>query len=111
VLVNKSFDVACWGLNVAEEAPEVALQQALLTTATGMNYISPDIEAQVKILRESKTDGERKAALEKIQDIWRVDVPAAVYEATPEMIAWQKKVHGLEMTLGAVVFFDKAWIS
>ena len=111
VLVNKSFDVACWGLNVAEEAPEVALQQALLTTTTAMNYVSPDVEAQIKILRESKTDPERKAALEKIQDIWRLDAPAAIYEATPEMIAWQKKVHGLEMTGGAVVFFDKAWIS
>jgi hypothetical protein len=37
-------------------------------------------------------------------------MPAAVHEAVPEMIAWQKKVHGLEMTAGTVVLFDKAWI-
>jgi len=112
VLVNKAYDVACWGINVAEEAPEIALQQTVLSTAAGngMNYVSADVDAQIKVLRESTSDAERKAALEKIQDIWRIDMPAAVHEAVPEMIAWQKKVHGLEMTAGTVVFFDKAWI-
>jgi peptide/nickel transport system substrate-binding protein len=113
VLVNKSYDVACWGFNVAEEAPEVALQQsvALTATANGMNYVNLDIDAQIKNLREGKTDAERKAALERIQDVWRTDMPAAVYEAVPEMIAWEKKVHGLKPTVGTVVLFDKAWIS
>ena len=113
VLVNKSYDVACWGFNVAEEAPEIALQQTVTSTAivNGMNYVNLDIDAQVRNLREGKTDAERKAALERIQDIWRADMPAAVYEAGPEMIAWQKKVHGLKTTVGTVVLFDKAWVS
>jgi peptide/nickel transport system substrate-binding protein len=112
VLTNKSFDVACWGLNFAEEAPEIALQQAVLSTSTAnaMNYVNTDVDAQIKIVREGKTDVDRKAALEKIQDIWRIDMPSAVYEAIPEMIAWQRKVHGLKMTVGTVVLFDKAWI-
>jgi peptide/nickel transport system substrate-binding protein len=112
VLGNKSFDVACWGFNFAEEAPEIALQQAVLSTSTanGMNYVSLDVDAQIKIVREGKTDAERKAALEKIQDIWRTDMPSVVYEAIPEMIAWQKKVHGLKMTVATVVLFDKAWV-
>ena len=113
VLVNKSYDVACWGFNLAEEGPEIALQQTVASTATanGMNYVNLDIDAQIKNLREGKTDAERKAALERIQDIWRTEMPAAVYEAVPEMIAWQKKVHGLKTTVGTVVLFDKAWIS
>ena len=36
VLGNKSFDVACWGFNFAEEAPEIALQQAVLSTSPVM---------------------------------------------------------------------------
>lgn len=112
VTANKSFDIGCWGFNVAEEAPEIALQQAVLSTSTAnvMNYVNLDVDAQIKIVREGKTEADRKAALERIQDIWRTDMPTPVYEAIPEMIAWQKKVHGLKMTIGTVVLFDKAWI-
>ena len=112
ILANKSFDVGCWGFNFAEEAPEIALQQAVLSTSTAnaMNYVNVEIDAQIRIVREGKNDAERKAALEKIQDIWRVDMPTPVYEAIPEMIAWQKRVHGLKMTVGTVVLYDKAWI-
>ncbi|MEO8693786.1 MAG: ABC transporter substrate-binding protein [Acidimicrobiales bacterium] len=112
ILTNKSFDVGCWGFNFAEEAPEIALQQAVLSTsaANAMNYVNPDVDAQIKLVREGKTEADRKAALEKIQDIWRTDMPTPVYEAIPEMIAWQKKVHGLKVTVGTVVLFDKAWI-
>jgi peptide/nickel transport system substrate-binding protein len=112
ILTNKSYDLGCWGFNFAEEAPEVALQQAVLSTSTAnaMNYVNAEVDAQIKIVREGKTDAERKAALDKIQEIWRNDMPTAVYEAVPEMIAWQKKVHGLKMTVGTVVLFDKAWI-
>jgi peptide/nickel transport system substrate-binding protein len=112
ILTNKSYDVGCWGFNFAEEAPEIALQQAVLSTSTAnaMNYVNLDVDAQIKIVREGKTEADRKAALEKIQDIWRTDMPTPVYEAIPEMIAWQKKVHGLKMTVGTVVLFDKAWI-
>jgi peptide/nickel transport system substrate-binding protein len=112
ILTNKSFDVGCWGFNFAEEAPEIALQQAVLSTsaANAMNYVNLDVDAQIKLVREGKTEADRKAALEKIQDVWRTDMPTPVYEAIPEMIAWQKKVHGLKMTVGTVVLFDKAWV-
>jgi peptide/nickel transport system substrate-binding protein len=112
ILTNKSYDVGCWGFNFAEEAPEIGLQQAVLSTSTAnaMNYVNTEVDAQIKIVREGKTEAERKAALDKIQDIWRNDMPTAVYEAVPEMIAWQKKVHGLKMTVGTVVLFDKAWV-
>jgi len=112
ILTNKSFDVGCWGFNFAEEAPEIALQQAVLSTsaANAMNYVNLDVDAQIKLVREGKTEADRKVALEKIQEIWRTDMPTPVYEAIPEMIAWQKKVHGLKMTVGTVVLFDKAWV-
>ena len=75
-----------------------------------MNYVNTEVDAQIKIVREGKTEAERKAALDKIQEIWKTDMPTAVYEAVPEMIAWQKKVHGLKMIVGTVVLFDKAWV-
>ena len=112
VLNTKAFDVACWGFNVAEEAPEIALLSAVISTsaANGMNYVNTDMDAQIQIVRSGKTDAERKAALEKIQDIWRIDMPTPVYEAVVEMIAWNKNVHGIRPTVATTVMFDKAWI-
>ncbi len=112
MLNNKAYDVACWGFNVAEEAPEIALLSAVLSTsaANGMNFVNTDMDAQIQIVRSGKTDAERKAALEKIQEIWRTDMPTPVYEALVEMIAWNKNVHGIRPTLATVVMFDKAWI-
>ena len=112
ILNTKAFDVGCWGFNVAEEAPEIALLSAVLSTsaANGMNYVSTDMDAQIQLVRSGKTDAERKAALEKIQDIWRIDMPTAVYEAVVEMIAWNKNVRGIRPTVATTVMFDKAWI-
>jgi peptide/nickel transport system substrate-binding protein len=112
VLINKSYDVACWGLNVAEEAPEIALQQVLLSTSAGnaMNFHNAEIDAQIAIVREAQTDAEKKAALEKIQEIWQVEQPSVIWGAVPEMIAWRRGVHGLKMTVATTVLFDKAWI-
>lgn len=71
------------GFNIAEEAPEIALLSAVYSTsaANAMNYVNTDVDAQIQIVRSGKTDAERKAALEKIQDIWRQDMPTPVYEA------------------------------
>ena len=112
ILNNKAYDVACWGFNVAEEAPEIALLSAMLSTsaANSMNYSSTDMDAQIQLVRSGKTDAERKAALDKIQEIWRVDMPTPVYEALVEMIAWNKNVRGIRPTVATVVMFDKAWI-
>jgi peptide/nickel transport system substrate-binding protein len=112
VLNNKAYDVACWGFNIAEEAPEIALLSAVYSTsaANAMNYVNTDVDAQIQIVRSGKTDAERKAALEKIQDIWRQDMPTPVYEALSEMIAWNKNVHGIKPTVASSVMFDKAWI-
>ena len=97
---------------MAEEAPEIALLSAVLSTSpsNSMNYISTDMDAQIQLVRSGKTDAERKAALDKIQDIWRVDMPTPVYEALVEMIAWNKNVRGIRPTVATVVMFDKAWI-
>lgn len=113
ILNQKAYDVACWGFNVAEEAPEIALLSAVLSTspANGMNYVNTDMDAQIQLVRSAKSDAERKAALDKIQEIWRVDMPTPVYESLVEFIAWNKNVKGIKPTVASSVMFDKAWIS
>ncbi len=110
---TKQYDIACWGLNIAEEAPEIALLLGLLSTsaANSLNYANPDMDAQIQIVRSGKTEAERKAAMEKVQEIWRKDMPVPVYEALVEMIAWNKNLKGVRPTLASVVMFDKAWLA
>jgi peptide/nickel transport system substrate-binding protein len=112
VLNNKTFEIACWGINLAEEAPEIALGQAVASTSpsNGMNYVNPQVDALIKKVREAKTDDERKQVLDQIAKIWQDDMPTAVYEALAEMIAWRKDVHGLKFNASTIVLFDKAWI-
>ncbi len=113
ILNQKAYDVACWGFNTAEEAPEIALLASTLSTSpsNSMNYVNTDMDAQINAVRSAKNDAERKAALEKIQDIWRQDVPSVVYESLVEVIAWNKNIQGIRPTVATVVMFDKAWIS
>jgi peptide/nickel transport system substrate-binding protein len=108
---TKAFDIACYGLSIFEEAPDIAMGLSFQSTNPGQSMMIPDLfDAQVKIVREAKTDAERKAAIDKISETWKAEVPSVVYEATPEFIAWQKKVHGIRPTVSTSMMFDKAWI-
>jgi peptide/nickel transport system substrate-binding protein len=108
---TKAFDVACWGLSIFEEAPDIAMGLSFQSTNPGQTMNIPDLfDAQVKIVREAKTDAERKAATDKIWEIWKAEVPSVIYEATPEFIAWGKNVHGIRPTVSTSMMFDKAWI-
>ena len=58
----------------------------------------------------AKSDDERKTALAAISKLWNDDVPSAIFEATGEMIIWDKDVHGVASNVTAVARFEKAWI-
>jgi hypothetical protein len=84
---QKQFDVGCWGFSMADEAPEVIFSLAFNAAAAGnsMNHQITDIDAQSKIMREAKTDAEKQAALDKIQDIWRAQVPSVITGQRPNV--------------------------
>ena len=108
---TKAFDIACYGLSIFEEAPDIAMGLSFQSTNPGQSMMIPDLfDAQVKIVREAKTDAERKAAIDKISEIWKTEVPSVVYEATPEFIAWNKNIHGIRPTVSTSMMFDKAWV-
>ena len=108
---TKVFDIACYGLSIFEEAPDIAMGLSFQSTNPGQSMMIPDLfDAQVKIVREAKTDAERKTAIDKISEIWKTEVPSVVYEATPEFIAWNKNIHGIRPTVSTSMMFDKAWV-
>ena len=108
----KQFDVGCWGFSMADEAPEVIFSLAFNAAAAGnsMNHQITDIDAQSKLMREAKTDAEKQAALDKIQDIWRAQVPSVIYAATPERIVWRKSVHGVTPNVASTVLWHNVWV-
>jgi peptide/nickel transport system substrate-binding protein len=116
IQTTRQYDVACWGFNVSDEAPEAGLSRHVLSVAGGnsggnaMNLNNAAIDAQINALRSAKTDAERKAAFEKILTIWKDEVPSVVYSNNPEVIASNKKVKGLKYNVATTVMFDKAWL-
>jgi peptide/nickel transport system substrate-binding protein len=116
VQTTRNYDVACWGFNVADEAPEAGLSRHVLSVAGGntggnaMNLNNAAIDAQIQALKVAKTDAERKSAFDKILTVWKDEVPSVVYSNNPEVIASNKKVKGLKYNVATTVMFDKAWI-
>ena len=109
---QKKFDVGCWGFSMADEAPEVIFSLAFNAGAAGnsMNHQITDIDAQSKLMREAKTDADKQAALDKIQDIWRAQVPSVITGATPERIVWRKSVHGVTPNVASTILWHNVWV-
>jgi peptide/nickel transport system substrate-binding protein len=116
VQTTRNYDVACWGFNVADEAPEAGLSRHVLSVAGGnsggnaMNLNNAAIDTQIQALKVAKTDAERKSAFEKILTVWKDEVPSVVYSNNPEVIASNKKVKDLKYNVATTVMFDKAWL-
>ena len=116
IQTTRNYDVACWGFNVSDEAPEAGLSRHVLSVAGGntggnaMNLSNAAIDTQIKAIREAKSDADRKTAFDKINTIWKDEMPSVVYSNTPEVIASNKKVKGLKYNVATTVMFDKAWI-
>jgi peptide/nickel transport system substrate-binding protein len=109
---QKQFDIGCWGFSMADEAPEVIFSLAFNAGAAGnsMNHQITDIDAQSKLMREAKTDADKQAALDKIQDIWRAQVPSVITGATPERIVWRKSVHGVTPNVASTILWHDVWV-
>ncbi|TML07222.1 MAG: ABC transporter substrate-binding protein [Actinobacteria bacterium] len=116
IQTTRNYDVACWGFNVSDEAPEAGLARHVLSVAGGntggnaMNLNNAAIDTQIIAIRAAKTDADRKSAFDKINTIWKDEMPSVVYSNTPEVIASNKKVKGLKYNVATTVMFDKAWL-
>ena len=116
VQTTRNYDVACWGFNVADEAPEAGLSRHVLSVAGGnsggnaMNLNNSSIDTQINAIKAAKSDADKKAAFEKINTIWKDEVPSVVYANTPEVISFSKKLKGLKFNVATTVMFDKAWL-
>jgi peptide/nickel transport system substrate-binding protein len=116
VQLTRDYDVACWGFNVGNDAPEAGLSRHVLSVAGGnpsgnaMNLNNSEIDSLILEVRAAENDDEKKAALDELATVWSEEMPSVVYSNTDEVIAAAKKVQGLRYNVATTVLFDQAWL-
>jgi peptide/nickel transport system substrate-binding protein len=112
ITVNHDYDIACWGINIAEEAPFINLSQNLGSTSASnwTGYANPEFDAAMTQLQMATTDDAQKAALKIASTRIAEDLPIVIYDAVPETVVSGKATHGITANVASMVFLDKAWI-
>jgi peptide/nickel transport system substrate-binding protein len=113
VAVAKDFDIAGWGVAIAnDDGAMAALAQNLSSTSPSnrVGYKNPKVDQALKDLRAAATDDEKKEQFGIIATEVARDVPGYVWSKVEEFIIWQPDVHGIVFNHSTSMFFDKAWI-
>ncbi len=112
IQVKKNYDIACWGFNIYDDDPWINLNGNFNSTsaANWTGYSNPEMDKLLGQLLGAKDDAARKTVLDSISKLWNEDVPSAIFEATGEMLAWDKDVHGVGSNITLSARFEKAWI-
>jgi peptide/nickel transport system substrate-binding protein len=107
-----NFDTACNGMNLSDNAPDIALSQQFTTRGSARTaFKNPEFDAAVERLKAANTESAIKVALKDVQDLWNQQIPSVVFGVTDEAIATSAKVKGLRYTQDTNVIFDKAYLA
>jgi peptide/nickel transport system substrate-binding protein len=113
VAIAKDFDIAGWGVAIAnDDGAMAALAQNLASTSPSnrVGYKNPKVDQALKDLRAAATDDEKKEQFGIIAAEVARDVPGYVWSKVEEYIIWQPDVHGIVFNHSTSMYFDKAWI-
>ncbi|WP_432842602.1 ABC transporter substrate-binding protein [Dactylosporangium sp. CA-092794] len=112
VNIEKNFDISTSGPAYREQEPYMEITKTLLSGSAqnASNYKSPQMDALLKQLGEAKNTDEVKAKLGEIQNLINTDQPIIGLATIPEMLAWNKNVKGVEMSITSTMLLNKAWI-
>jgi peptide/nickel transport system substrate-binding protein len=107
-----NFDTACNGMNLSDNAPDIALSQQFTTKGSARTaFKNPTFDAAVERLKAANNEATVKAALKEVQDLWNQLAPSVVFGVTDEAIAVSARVKGLRYTQDTNVSFDKAYLA
>ena len=107
-----NFDTACNGMNLSDNAPDIALSQQFTTKGSARTaFKNSDFDAAVERLKAANGEVAVKAALKDVQDLWNQQIPSVVFGVTDEAIASSTKIKGLRYTQDTNVIFDKAYLT
>jgi peptide/nickel transport system substrate-binding protein len=110
IIVNKDFDLACWGYNVIDQQPfpNSWLQFDSTSPNNFAGYSNPQMDAALSALAKAPTPTAQKAALTTIAAIWSTTYPSVNAGTSLYRTIYQPSVHGLYNSVAAITLFDKA---
>lgn len=115
IIVQKDFDLACWGLTIADEAPLFALNRDFNPALNGLggNFGGYESEAVAELLARAPSAGpeETQEIVDGIAAAYTEDVPHLSLQATSDFILLHPDLEGAKLTVGSVVLFDDATFS
>jgi len=107
-----NYQLNCWAWTASDVEFWARLYQNLYSTSTGnvQGYNNPDMDAAIDELQAARDDDEIKRALAKVQEIWNETIPLTIFNGREAIIYWADEVHGLDISLRTLVFFDDTWL-
>jgi len=113
VIVNKTYDLACWGAGIPDVAPTVDLYSNLYSTSFDNYgaYSSPAMDQALTSLVAAKTSSDVKADLAKIQEVFNTTVPYANVGQNEYVGFYSPKLHGVSEDGIGTLGLAKAWMS
>jgi peptide/nickel transport system substrate-binding protein len=112
IVVDKSYDVAAWGLNFREADPFSKMYSTMHSsgTQTYNMYTSPEMDALIDEFQSTTSTEDGVAVMEKIQQKLNEDVPFLNYGPFAEVTFWNKDVHGIVGAANSTFMANEAWI-
>lgn len=112
IAVEKDWDLACWGLPIADSAAWRALPNNFSSSSSSnrIGWKNPDMDAAIDEFMGAKDLGAQKTAIGKMAKIYAEDVPVAVIGGMEEGIFTQKKVKDVLQTEMSIFLFADAKI-
>lgn len=113
VITKKDYDLSCWGLQLSpDDGTQLQLESFLRSTSPSnrAGYKSAEMDDAISALKSASDDDAKKAAFERIAELWNQDVPSVPLAHVEERVVWSDRVHGLTTTAQSTVLLDKAWL-
>lgn len=117
VVVQKDFDLACFGSSISDAEPFFALNRDFNSTFAGSNagnfsgYINPAVDRAIVAGRAARSEADVKAAIRDIAEAYATDVPWLALSSQPEVILLSSDVKGVEANANTVLMFGSAFLS
>lgn len=113
VFAKHDFDLAGWSFGTPDAAvfPELydSFHSASRSNAGG--YASEVMDGLIEELGSARTEDAQRDVIGRIQEEWNETVPAIVFGAQPEYVAWGDQVGGVVPHVDSMVLLDDAWVA
>lgn len=113
VFVERDFDLAGWSFGAPDAAvfPELYESFHSESTSNAGGYSSEAMDGLIEDLGSAGSEEEQQEALEQIQAEWNETIPAIIFGAQPEFVAWGEQTGGVLPHVDSMVLYHDAWVA